>query len=240
MLAVVQFNPARGQRTANLAALAAITADALAAGAKVVVLPEMAATGYRFPDALSIRPMADPVQGETFDAFAALARDHRAHVIVGFVEKFAGHLFNAAIAIGPAGELAAHYRKRLLYEDDIPWAKRGDLPYPNFQTPYGSATIGICMDINGPKFCRHVIESRPTLLCFPTNWIDQNLDYIHHYWAWRLKGWKGWLLAANRWGSEDGVGFWGRSAILRDGATRIVAPPRGDGWRGLDPSASNV
>ena len=164
MFAIVQFNPVRGERAKNLDALAALVAGALRAGAKIVVLPEMAAAGYRFPDARAVRPLAESPEGPTFRAFAPLAREFRAHLVVGFAELGNDRLFNSAIAIGPDGRLAAHYRKRLLYTDDLTWASPGDLPYPLFPTPCGSATLGICMDINGPHFCNEARRTRPDLI----------------------------------------------------------------------------
>lgn len=232
MLAVVQFNPPRGRRDANLTALAGLAESALADGAKVVVLPEMAATGYRFPDAAAVAPLAEPARGgPTEAAFAPLAARFEAQVVVGFPEADGGRLFNSALVIGPDGRTLAVYRKRLLYDDDHTWAAAGDLPYPRFDTPYGPATVGICMDINGREFTDHVRRTRPEIVCFPTNWIDQGLE-IHEYWAWRLRGWGGTLLAADRWGGEDGVGFWGRSAILRGGRVLVSAPATGDGYAG--------
>ena len=230
MLAVVQYNPTRGERAYNLDALSALTSSAARAGAKVIVLPEMAATGYRFANADAVRPLAEPPDGPTFSALSPLAKEYRAHIVGGFAEDSAGTLFNAAIAIGPGGTIVAHYRKRVLYDDDLTWATPGDLPHPIFHTPYGTATLGICMDINGPHFCSFARRMKPALICFPTNWIDQQLDYIHQYWAWRLRGWEGWLIASNRWGEEDGVGFWGRSAILKAGQVMAAAPAVGDGW----------
>jgi len=76
------------------------------------------------------------------------------------------------------------------------------------------------------------VRARPQLVCFPTNWVDEGRDDIHRYWANQLRGWDGWLLAADRWGEEDGIGFWGRSAILKAGEVRVEAGPEGDCWRG--------
>lgn len=230
MLAVVQYKPRRGARNTNLEGLTKLVTSALTEGAKLVVLPEMAATGYRFPNPDVIRPLAETPKGPTFKAFAPLAKAHKAHIVVGFVEDHEGRLFNAAIAIGPEGKIEAHYRKRLLYIDDHTWANPGDLPYPAFQTPYGTATIGICMDINDPRFVTHIRRTRPNVLCFPTNWVDEGKDDIHRYWAGQLRGWDGYLLAADRWGEEDGVGFWGRSAIIKSGDVKVEGPSEGDGF----------
>ncbi len=234
MLAVCQFKPRRGARNSNLAALSKIAAEALEAGARLLVLPEMAATGYRFPNPEAIRPMAEPPRGPTFRAFSPLAKQFKAHIVVGFVEDFEGRLFNAALVINPEGRIEALYRKRLLYIDDHTWANPGDLPYPTFRTPYGTATVGICMDINDPRFLTHLRRSRPELLCFPTNWVDEGTN-PQPYWAQQLRSvsWNGTLLAADRWGEEDGVGFAGRSVILRRGEVLASAEPEGDGWWGL-------
>lgn len=238
MLAVLQFKPRRGARNANIEALTKLCTSALEAGAKMVVFPEMAATGYRFPNPEAIRPLAEQPRGPTFRAFSPLAKKYGAWLVVGFVEDFEGRLFNAALVINPDGKLEAHYRKRLLYIDDHTWANPGDLPYPSFQTPWGSATVCICMDINDPRFITHVRRSRPALIAFPTNWVDEGSD-IHRYWATQLRGWDGIFLAADRWGEEDGVGFCGRSAILKGGKVMVEGPAEGDGfWCWAPPEAA--
>lgn len=229
MFAVVQFKPRRGARNANLAALVTHTTRALEAGAKLVVLPEMAATGYRFPNPEVIRPMAEVPRGPTWKTFGPLAKAHKAQIVVGFVEDCEGRLFNSALVIGADGRPEALYRKRLLYIDDHTWASPGDLPYPQFGTPFGSATVGICMDINDPRFITHLRRTRPDIVCFPTNWVDEGTD-PRTYWANQLRGWSGTLLAADRWGEEDGVGFCGRSTVMRGGENLVDAPAEGDGF----------
>src|SRR5688500_11942572 len=118
MFAVVQFKPRRGARNANLTGLVTLTTQALQGGAKVVVLPEMASTGYRLPNPEAIRPMSEVPRGPTFRAFQPLAKQHKAHIVVGFVEDHEGRLFNSALVINPEGKIEALYRKRLLYIDD--------------------------------------------------------------------------------------------------------------------------
>ena len=229
MLAVVQFRPRRGARNANLERLAALTRTAMAAGAKLVVLPEMAATGYRFPNPEVIRPMSELPRGATFRVFAPIAKEFSAWLIVGFVEDSEGKLYNAAMVINPEGKLETTYRKRLLYIDDHTWANPGDLPYPVFETPWGKTTLGICMDINDPRFLTHMRKTKPDLLCFPTNWVEEATD-LHRYWHQQLRGWNGILIAADRWGDEDGVFFAGRSAIFKAGKTLVEGPAEGDGF----------
>lgn len=234
MLAVVQFKPRRGARNANLLRLVKLVTDALEGGAKLLVLPEMCATGYRFPNPEVVRPMSEPPRGPTFKAFQPLAKQYGAWIVVGFVEDFEGKLYNAAIVINAEGKVETLYRKRLLYIDDHTWANPGDLPYPVFKTPYGTATVGICMDINDPRFLTHLKRTKPDIVCFPTNWVDEG-ESPHAYWMSQLRGWPGYLLAADRYGEEDGVGFAGRSCVLKAGAVLVEGPAEGDGWWGVAP-----
>ena len=239
MIAVLQFKPRRGARTSNLNRLVPIVEDALRAGVKLLVLPEMAATGYRFPNPDMVRPMSEPPRGATFRLLSPLAKEHGAWIVTGFVEDHDGRLFNSAMVINPEGKLEAVYRKRLLYIDDHTWANVGDLPYPVFQTPWGTATLGICMDMNDPRFVTHVKRVRADVVCFPTNWVDEGED-PRPYWAAQLRGWGGVLVAANRWGEEDEVGFCGRSSVLQNGQIVAEGPAEGDGWWAWTPPAGDA
>ena len=131
MLAVCQFKPRRGARNSNLAALTKIAVEALEAGTRLIVLPEMAATGYRFPNPEAIRPMAEPPRGPTFRAFSPLAKQFKAHIVVGFVEDFEGRLFNAALVINPEGRIEAQLSRETLhrclrrYQIEVPNAWTG-------------------------------------------------------------------------------------------------------------------
>ncbi len=237
MLAVVQFGPNRGERTQNLRRLAELTSAACAAGARLVVLPEMAASGYRFPSADAIRPLCEPAHGETLATLAPIARDFGAFLVAGFAERAPDErLFNSALVVSPAGELLATYRKRLLFDDDETWATPGDTPFPRFHTPYGTALVAICMDINGWELPRAARLAPPDVICFPTNWVDEGRTDIHDYWNWRMPTFDGIFLAADRTGAEDGVGFYGRSAILVAGRPVVSAPATGDGWLLYDPA----
>lgn len=240
MLAVLQFRPDRGERAANLARLVVLVRAACEAGARFVVLPEMAATGYRFPGPDAVRPLAEPALGPTFEALSPLAREHGAHLVCGFVEHDGARLFNAAIVIGPDGEPIGVYRKRYLYVDDTTWAAPGNKPFTVFETPQGRAIVGICMDINGHQLPLATLTSQASVVCLPTNWVDEGRLDIHDYWADRMPFFDGTFLGADRWGTEDGVRFWGRSAILHAGRVVAAAPARGDGWLAWSPESDAV
>jgi predicted amidohydrolase len=224
--AAVQFKAAKGDWDASVARLSGLVDDA--SGAALVVCPEMALTGYVFPDEDAAREVAEPFDGRTFQFASDAARRLQAYLVIGYPEAGEdGRLFNSALVIAPDGSLLYNYRKRLLYEQDETWAQPGDIPYPLIETPFGLLTCGICMDLNDERFIDFLYETGPDVIAFPTNWLDQGFD-IRPYWRWRMDHYPGWLVAANTYGTEEQIRFRGCSAIL-DPLGQTVAMARAEG-----------
>lgn len=226
-VAAVQYKAIQGAHEASLAGLVRL-ADEAAAAADLLVLPEMAVTGYGFDDPKSVRAVAEVARGPTFEALAAIARAHACWIVSGFPEEAGERLYNSAHVIEPSGELAFVYRKTLLYEADLPWASPGDSGWRTFETSGGTFAVGICMDLNDDGFIAWLTERRPRALAFPTNWIDQE-ETPWNYWAWRMIDTGAAIIAANSYGPEGALKLRGESAII-DGTTLLAAaPPTGDG-----------
>ncbi len=226
-VAAVQFKATYADPNASRARVEAKMAQARASGVDLIVLPEMAFTGYVFSGPDDIDAVAEPVDGPTFAWASAQARLARAWLVVGFPERHADRLFNSALVVNPAGELAFCYRKTLLFEADWAWATPGDSGYRRFETDAGTFAVGICMDLNDPRFLLWAWRQRLDVLAFPTNWIEEGLD-VHAYWRERTQGCGAGLAAANTWGPERGVEFSGRSALMEGGELVAVARRRGD------------
>lgn len=226
---IVQFKATKGDPAGSRARLVGL-ADAAAEGADLVVLPEMAVTGYVFPDAAAVRAVAERPDGPTARALAEVARRRGAWVVAGFAEDAGDRLFNSALVIDRAGRTAFVYRKTLLYEADVPWATPGDSGYATFDTGSGVFGVGICMDLNDDAFVAWARAARPHAIAFPTNWVadDSGID-TWAYWAWRLQEVPSALVAANTWGPEGATTFTGRSAVLQARTIRAHLPPQGDG-----------
>lgn len=226
-VAAVQFEPTRGPAARNLPALVPLVASA-AAGADLVVCPEMATTGYLWPDPPAARAVAEPARGPTLDALAPIARAHRCWLVCGFLEAAGQRLFNSALLVDPDGALAFVYRKTLLYAPDWRWASPGDSGYAVVDTGAGRLGLGICMDLNDDRFLAYAQGAAVDVLAFPTNWVHEPEVDVHGYWRERLAPTRATLVAANRWGSEDEVVFSGHSAVLRADAVVAAGPRVGD------------
>lgn len=225
-VAAVQFKATKRDPGASLARLVPLAREA-ARGADLVVLPEMAATGYVFASADDVRPFAEPADGPTFRALSDVAREAGAWLVCGYVERESERLFNSALVVDRGGALRFSYRKTLLYEADEGWATPGDSGYRAFDTGAGTFGVGICMDLNDDRFTAWVRAQGPDAVAFPTNWLDQG-DEVWGYWAWRLRGARSALVAANSYGPDGGVSFRGESAVLQGRALLAHAPREGD------------
>jgi predicted amidohydrolase len=108
-LAMVQMRVDGGAKETNLARAEARIAEAAQHGAQVVLLPEAFTLGWTHP---SSRAGADPIpEGESCRRLSDCAKRHRVHVCAGLVEATAEGVFNAAVLLGPEGELLLHHRK---------------------------------------------------------------------------------------------------------------------------------
>jgi 5-aminopentanamidase len=165
-----QLAPVVGELDANRArALAALDAAATA-GAQVVVLPELAASGYVFHDAQEARALAEPGDGPTLSGWAERAALHGLVVAGGFAELGAGgELYNSAALIDPGG-VRAVYRKAHLWDREKLLFTPGDDPPPVLDTLHGRIGLIVCYDLEFPECTRAVALRGAELLCVPTNW----------------------------------------------------------------------
>ena len=224
-LAAVQFKrPENGDPHLALAAWA----DRAARRAKLVVLPEMAASGYLFKSPSEVKAVAEGARGPTFQVLSPIAKTHQSWIVAGYPEVDGDKFFNSACVINPRGELAFTYRKTLLYEADEPWASVGDSGYFAFDTEFGSVGVGICMDLNDDRFLIWMRQQSLDVLAFPTNWVFEDEGDVWSYWAWRLGYQRTMLVAANTYGWEQQVRFTGRSLILKDRTILAHAPEEGN------------
>ncbi|MBX2796603.1 MAG: carbon-nitrogen hydrolase family protein [Myxococcales bacterium] len=227
-VAAVQFKPRRGAGAESLRALVTL-AERAAADADLVVLPEMASSGYIFSEAAHVAAVAEAPDGPLFQALSPVARRARCFVVCGFPEAAGAQLFNSALVIDPDGSLAFVYRKTLLYDEDLHWATPGDSGYATFDCAGGRFGVGICMDLNDDAFVAWLASQELDAVAFPTNWVFSADSDVWSYWAWRLQGVDAALVAANTWGHEDHVRFAGRSAVLQRSSLLAAAPLEGDG-----------
>jgi len=226
-VAAVQYRPPKGEPGAARLALIDAVAQAGRDGARIIVCPEMATTGYIWTDAATLLPHAEPADGPTAVMLGEAAARVGAWVFCGFAEQDGDQLYNAMVILDPTGRRVATYRKVLLYQADETWAAQGEQRWM-IQTTYGDVAPGICMDLNDDGFIEVLTAHSPRFCAFSTSWVDEGEDPLD-YWRFRLRAWSGWFIAGNTWGEDEGITFAGRSTILGpDGRAHARAPFTGD------------
>ena len=120
-----QFEPIFGEVESNLSkvlsALGRIEAD-------LVVLPELAFTGYYFKDRSELLSLAEDVaRSPVVDGLTRLCRRQGFHMVTGFAERYRDKVFNSALLIGPQG-LIHTYRKLHLFNTEKECFDPGDIP----------------------------------------------------------------------------------------------------------------
>jgi predicted amidohydrolase len=229
-VACVQFAPVFGKVSENLAAMEAKIRLASARGASVVVLPELADTGYVFADAAEVARLAAPIpDGESARRLCALAQDLGLYIVSGLAERAGDQFFNAALICGPQGYIGT-YRKLHLWDQENVFFCKGDLGLPVFDTEIGKIGVAICYDGWFPETFRHLALQGAELVCIPTNWVPmpgndrqpEVMANILHKAAAHSNG--VYIACADRIGIERGQPFLGRSLIVGPQGWPLAGP----------------
>lgn len=231
-IACCQLTPDVEDPAGSAAGARAAIRAAVADGAQIVILPELAHCGYVFGSVEEARAAAQPADGELLAGWAQEAERGDALVIGGFCELAPdGRVFNSS-ALLDGGGLLAVYRKLHLWNDESRWFEPGDHPAPVVETRYGRVGLGICYDIEFPELTRGLALAGADLIVLPTNWprdsppreqpILHSLAMTTAYFS------RVFVAVCDRGGSERGLGFQGGSVIAApDGALLSAAAPGG-------------
>jgi predicted amidohydrolase len=190
-------------------ACAAIAAAAQA-GARVVALTEMFATGFT----MAALRFAEPLPGPTSAALSEAARAHRVWVIGTCIERTGGRPRNAAFALNPEGELVAVYRKihPFSFGQENQHYDGGDAA-PIFDLDGVKTGLQICYDLRFPETFR-ALAGRGAELCFvPANWPSRRAAHWSTLLAARAIEDQMVICGINRVGRDPNVEYPGLSGI---------------------------
>jgi len=178
-VAAIQFNPRLGVLKENVDALAIRFDEAAQQGAKIIVAPEMATTGYLYLNRTDIQDVVETIPGPTTRRFARIAKRYDCYLVWGMPERDlkTGLFYNSSVMVGPEG-LVARYRKTHLWESEAHWSSWGDLGIPVFETRYGRVAMLICQDANYVETFRLAALEGADIVCFSTNSSGQTIGHL--------------------------------------------------------------
>jgi N-carbamoylputrescine amidase len=163
-VAAVQLENRPGRPEATRNATERLVARAAAAGADLVVLPELSACGYVPNDA--VWELAEPLDGPAVRHARDLARRHRVHLGTGLVERSGYDLYDTYVVIDPEGAIAGAVRKHDA-ETACFRPGRGDVA---IETALGRLGVSICADNHRIDGFERVRAARVDLLLMPHGW----------------------------------------------------------------------
>ena len=232
-VALAQVDLTVGDLAANSEMVLARTAEAAAAGAQLVVFPEMTLTGYP-PEDLALRPSFRAASIATLHAVAtSLAERGLADVgvVVGYLDEDAGPRNAAAFLLG--GAVVARYFKHHLpnygvFDEDRYFKAGSDLPVIRFggvdiglticedvwqdggpvSAAAAAARVGLLLNINGSPYERDKNHVRLSLVQRRAKEADATVVYV------------------NQVGGQDELVFDGDSFVVSPNGTLLARAPQ--------------
>ena len=212
-IAGLQMEPKILDKERNLARCLELIELAAEEGARLIVLPECALTGYCFSSLEEAIPVAEPILGPGTEKLMAACRELNVYVVVGLLEKDGDKCYNTAVLLGPHGSVGKHRKLHLPYLGVDRFLDRGDLPLTVFDTEVGKIGMGICYDLMFAEHSRVLTLQGAELLVFPANWPESGKVYPDYIVPTRAIENHVYCVAVNRVGKERGTQFPGRSKI---------------------------
>ena len=227
-VAAVQMNPRFADISTNRATIVARLREAAEDGARLIVFPECALTGYCFETKEEALKVAEPIPGPSIDAMTEECRALDVHCVFGLLEKDGSRLFNACALVGPNGVVGSYRKIHLPYLGVDRFADPGDRPFAVFDA--GGIKIGmhICYDGAFPESGRVLTLLGAELLVLPTNWPRHSECAAEHMMICRSMENVVYSMAIDRVGEERGFQFIGRSSIV-DTTGAVLATASVDG-----------
>jgi len=230
-VAIAQINPRLGDLAANLAQYEDKIRQGIKDRAELLLFPELSLTGYYLRD--TVPNVALTTRASEIKKLKQLSRE--LPFVAGLVEESADHRFFNAAVYFEGGEIRHIHRKVYLPTygmfDEQRYFARGDR-IRAFDSKFGRMAILICEDLWHPStIYLAALDGALAVLCPSTSPLRgivdaQTQDDNARYWEMinrvYAETFSLFMIYGNRWGFEDGVGFWGGSEIVDPFGQRLA------------------
>src|SRR4030095_2644372 len=214
-IAAAQIACIPGDTQANLRKFHECAARASAAGAELIVFPEMTDTGYSMS---AIQKHATPWNEGAVPQLRQIAKELSLAIIAGVSDRDGSRIYNSQVLIDCRGEILAKYRKTHLVTaaplDERPVFTAGNA-FVSRQFAEFNLGSTICSDLRFPEVCRKlVIDHNVNVFVNSSAWPFPRLEHLRILALTRAIENQCYLIIANRVGTDDGVTLCGTSAIV--------------------------
>jgi N-carbamoylputrescine amidase len=142
-LAVIQYPAIPLDPAANLDRISSLVADARSCGARLIVFPELACTGYF--EHQNLHDLAEDQQGATVQTLQKLSSRYGVYLAAGFVEWWEGHVYNSLCFSTPRGEVSIYRKRHLIFWEHF-YFQQGQKPLI-VDTDFGRIGFAVCADM---------------------------------------------------------------------------------------------
>jgi predicted amidohydrolase len=236
IVAGVQMDCKLADRLVNIRRMADALATAAERGARLVVFPECALSGYGFGTRDQALEVAESIPGPATDAIAQECRRRGVWAVFGLLERDpdSGKLFNACALVGPAGLVGSYRKIHLPCLGADRFTDPGDRPFAVHDLGGLKIGMNICFDGSFPESARILTLLGADLIVLPTNWATNARKMAELVSA--ARAWENhvYYLAVNRVGDEAGFRYIGLSSAADYLGNMLHTAPKGK--RGSSPS----
>jgi predicted amidohydrolase len=225
----IQMEPKLGRLGENLERILQGLGKAADAGARLVVFPECALSGYGFSSKEEGVAHAVRIDGPEVAKVADLAARTGCGCVFGLLERDGAKLFNACVLVGPSGILGLYRKVHLPFLGIDMFADPGDRPFAVHDL--GGLRVGmhICYDGSFPETARILTLLGADLVVLPTNWPTHSECAAEHMIPTRAMENTVYVMAVNRVGEESGFRFIGGSSIADPSGKVLARAGAGEG-----------
>lgn len=244
-VSLVQFDARVLQPETNLARMReAIEAEA-AAGARLIVFPELSNTGYVEPVAagaafseasggssdfaLRLYQAAEAPEGAFTQMLLSAAREHGVHLVVGLALRhpvLSGVMFNASMLVGPGGVMATYHKLHAWHLEKL-YFTPGDKIVVQ-ETALGRIGMQICYDIRFPELTRIMALQGAEIITSVWASAGQAEEsvadpqlFTHRAYTRAIENGV-FFLSCNRAGTQGAHQFYGRSVVVAPNGTVLA------------------
>ena len=221
-IAAVQMDPLIRQTPRNLGVMLERLGEAAASGAKLIVFPECALSGYGFGSREEAMEFAETIPGPSVDRMVRECSRLGVSCVFGLLERDGTRLFNACVAVGPDGVIGSYRKVHLPFLGVDRYADPGDRPFAVCEAAGIKIGMHICYDGAFPEPARVLTLLGAELLVLPTNWPTHSDCAAEHLMSGRAMENVVYTIAVNRVGEESGFAFIGRSSIMDTAGNRLA------------------
>ncbi len=180
-------------------------------GIDLLVLPELANSGYNFKSRDHAFENSQPIKNSRFlDYLIEECCKNKFFIVTGFNERSNAVVFNSSLLLGPDG-IIGKYRKLHLFMNEKDYFSQGDLGVPVFDIGKCRISMLVCFDWMFPEVWRLAGLNGADIVCHPSNLVlpgfAQRVTPVHALLN------KYYVITANRIGTEGDLTFTGMSTI---------------------------